>query len=87
MGSSFNVGQVSVGAAATLIVAQNTGRKAVVVTNTSTTAVYVGANKNVTTSNGQLLPGVVGASLSIPSTSAIYGIVATGSETVTFLDA
>ena len=93
MASSFNTNQVSVASSATLIVGQNTGRKAVVITNTSTTALYISsgtnaaAGPNCTTSAGQLLPGVVGASISIPSTSAVWGISGGSSATVTFLDA
>lgn len=87
MGSSFNTNQVPVLSTATLIVAQNTGRKAVVITNTSTTAIYIGNSSGVTTVNGQLLPGTVGASISIPSTSAVWGISSSSTATVSFLDA
>ncbi len=87
MASSFNTNQVTVqSTSATLIVAKNTGRKAVVITNLGTVAVYIGPNASVTTSNGQLLPGVVGASLSIPSTSAVWGIAASSTQAVSFLD-
>jgi hypothetical protein len=84
--SSFNTGQISVLATATLIVAQNTGRHAVLITNTTTTAIYLGIDATVTTPTGQLLPGVVGASISIPSKSAVYGISSGSAATVTFLD-
>jgi len=93
MGANFNTGQVSVGSSATLIVAQNTGRKAVVITNTTTTAIYLSygsdtaAGPNCTTAAGQLLPGTVGASISIPSTSAVWGISSGAAATVSFLDA
>jgi hypothetical protein len=86
MSSSFNTNQVTVGATATLIVAQNVGRKAVVITNLGITPVYLGSNSSVTATTGQILPGTVGASISIPSTSAVYGIVASGSQAVSFLD-
>jgi hypothetical protein len=86
MASSFNTNQISVGAVATLIVAQNTGRKTVVITNLGTTAVYLGANSGVTSSTGQILPGVVGASISIPQTGPVWGITAGGSQSVSFLD-
>ena len=92
MASSGNTGQVSVASTATLIVNQNTGRKAVVITNLGTTAIYIGFGTNtasngpLSTSNGQLLPGVVGASLSIPSTSAIWGISSGASQSVSFMD-
>ena len=86
MASSFNTNQVTVLATATLIVGSNTGRKATVITNLGTTAVYLGPNSGVTTANGQLLPGVVGASISIPQTGPVWGIAATGTQAVSFLD-
>ena len=83
---NFNTNQVSVGATATLIVAQNTGRHAVLIVNLGTTAIYVGPNDGVTAANGMILPGVVGAALSIPSASAIWGISSGSSQSVAFLD-
>jgi hypothetical protein len=66
---------------ATLIVAQRSGRDTVVVENTGTTAVYLG-NSGVTVNNGLLLPGVLGASVAIETTDAVYGIVASGTQVV-----
>lgn len=101
MASSGNTNQVSVASTPTLIVNQNTGRKAVVITNLGTTAIFIGfgvttpagvalapniAGSPLSTTNGQLLPGVVGASLSIPSTSAIWGISSGGAQSVSFMD-
>ena len=78
--------QVSVGSSATSILAartgvSGTGRICATIENTSTTAVWLGGS-GVTTSTGMLLPGILGASDTICTTAAIYGIVATGSETV-----
>jgi hypothetical protein len=84
--SSFAVNQVSVLATATLIVAQNTGRHAVLITNLGAIAIYIGPDATVTTTTGQLLPGVVGASISIPSKSAVYGISSGSTQAVSFLD-
>lgn len=84
--SGFNTNQVSVAATATEIVAENDGRNFVIITNLGTTAVYLGPNASVTTSNGQLLPGTVGASISIPTKSPVYGITASSSQAVSFLD-
>ena len=83
---SFNTNQVTVTGTATEIVAENDGRLSVLITNLGTTAVYIGSNANVTTSTGQLLPGVVGASISIPTKSPVYGITSGGSQPVSFLD-
>lgn len=85
--ASFSPAQVSVGTGATLIAAARTGavgtgRVSITVTNTSTTPVYLGGS-GVTTSTGQLLPGILGASVTINTTAAVYGIVGTGTETVT----
>lgn len=84
----LSTSQVSVANTATQIVAarigtSGTGRVAVTVVNTGAVAVYLGATSGVTTSTGTLLPAVAGASVTINTTSAVYGIVATGTETVT----
>jgi hypothetical protein len=84
--SDFSTNQVSVGSTATLIVAQNHGRLSVLITNLGTTAIYIGDSPSVTTSNGQLLPGVVGASISLPVTCAIYGISSGAAQSVSFCD-
>ena len=83
---SFSTNQVSVAATATLIVAENDGRHSVLITNLGTVAIYVGSNAGVLTTTGQLLPGVVGASISIPTKSAIYGISSGSAQSVSFLD-
>jgi len=88
--AAFAATQVSVGNTATLILAARTGapgtgRLAATVTNIGTIDVYVGGG-GVTTGTGQLLPGVKGASLTIPTTAAIYGVVATGTQTVCALE-
>ncbi len=88
--ASLATGQVSVAATATSIAtartgAPGTGRASITLVNTTTTAIYIGGS-GVTTTTGQLLPGVVGASLTLNTTAAIYGIVATGTATVTELE-
>ena len=80
----FSVGQQTCTAAATQIVGANAARSGIIITNTSTTAVYLG-EAAVTTLTGHYLPGVVGASVSLATTSAIYGITAGGSALCTFL--
>lgn len=74
--------QVSVGTTAGLIAAGRTARQTVTVVNTSTTDIYIGGS-GVTTSSGLLLPGVKGASLTLAFTGALYGVVASGTATVT----
>lgn len=73
--------QVSVGATATLIAALRSGRNSITVENTGTTAIYLGGS-GVTTSTGVLLPGVLGASITLNYSGALYGITTTGSQTV-----
>lgn len=74
--------QVSVGATATLIVAARAGRKEVTIVNHGTTALYLGSSSGVTTSTGQLLAGVAGEGITYSGGAAIYGITASGSQTV-----
>jgi hypothetical protein len=81
LNANFATSQATVATTATLIVAQRSGRDTVVVENTGTTAVYLG-NSGVTTSNGLLLPGVVGASVALETTDAVYGVVASGTQVV-----
>lgn len=82
--------QVSVAATQTSIVAARTGvpgtgRVSVTIVNTTTTPIYLGPT-GVTTSNGQLLPGVVGASITLNTNAQIFGIVGTGTATVTEME-
>lgn len=76
-------GQVSVGNTATLIIAAN-NRQGVLITNpSSTVTVYIGGS-GVTTGNGQeLLPG---NSITLPVVSAVYGIVATSTQTISYVE-
>jgi len=74
--------QVSAGTSATQLVGARAGRFGVVITNTGTTPLFVG-NSGVTTATGALLPGVVGASKTIPFVGAIFGVVSSGSQIVT----
>jgi hypothetical protein len=77
--------QVSVTNANTLIVASRSTRSGVLITNLGTTDVYIG-NTGVTTSTGTLLLGTKGTALFIPTTAAIYGIVASGTQSVCYLE-
>jgi len=79
--SNWATTQVSVTNAATQLVAARAGRQGVVVTNLGTTPVYLGGS-GVTTATGAFLPGVAGASKTIPAATAVYGIVGTGTQNV-----
>jgi hypothetical protein len=80
--------QVSVGATATQIVAARTGapgtgRANITLTNTGTATVFIGNSAAVTTATGAAL--VAGASLTLSTTAAIFGI-STATETVSALE-
>jgi outer membrane receptor for ferric coprogen and ferric-rhodotorulic acid len=80
--SNYAPSQVSVAATATsLIAARSGGRNAVVITNMSTTPVFLGGS-GVTAATGGYLAGVVGAAKVLPYNGAIYGITATGTASV-----
>lgn len=85
LGGDFDTDHVSVLNTATLIAAANAARRGIMVTNLGTTDVYVGSSA-VTTSNGQLLLGTKGAFIVIPTVQAVYGIVGTGSQAVSYIE-
>jgi type II secretory pathway component PulC len=73
---------VTVGATATLIAAARAGRQTVTVTNEGTTAIRYSSNASMTSAQGALLPGVLGASVTLNFQGALYGITASGSQQV-----
>jgi hypothetical protein len=79
------VSQVSVGSTATQLAAARAGRQGVVVTQLGATPVYLGGAA-VTTSTGVYLPEIAGSTKTIPYVSAIYGIVSTGTQSVSVED-
>ena len=80
--SNYAPSQVSVAATATsLVAARSGGRNAVIITNMSTTPVFLGGS-GVTAATGGYLAGIVGAAKVLPYNGAIYGITATGTASV-----
>ena len=77
--------QVSVTTTSGAIVSSRTGRRSLLIVNHGTTDVYLGTG-TVTTSNGLLLKGTAGASVSIPTSAAVNGIVGSGTQTVSYLE-
>jgi len=77
--------QVSVTSAATAIVAARATRRSVLIINHGTTDVYIGG-ASVTTSDGILLTGTAGAAIGIGTTAAVYGIVVSSSQTVSYIE-
>jgi hypothetical protein len=84
-GSGFTPGQITVGNTATLIVAARSGRVRVTIQNMGTTVVYLGGS-TVTTATGFRLPGVDGSAYTTQNSAAIYGIVAAGTQAVSFIE-
>lgn len=84
-GSDLTTGQITVAATATVIVptAGAAGRLSVTIVNNSTVDVFLGG-PGVTISNGLLLVGTKGASITLNTSAAVYGIVATSTESVSF---
>lgn len=77
--------QVSVTTTAATVVASRAGRRSLLIVNHGTTDVWLGP-ATVTAVNGVLLPGVKGASISIPTTALVQGIVASGTQTVSYIE-
>lgn len=77
--------QVSVTTTAGTVVAARAGRRSLLIVNHGTTDVFLGP-ATVTVANGILLPGVKGASISIPTTALVQGIVAAGAQTVSYIE-
>jgi hypothetical protein len=80
----FSTNQATVTGTATLIVAANSARSGIVITNTdATNVVYLIENINGSTSTGHYLPA--GSSIGFSTTLAIYGITNGPSVVVTWL--
>lgn len=84
-GSSINTNQITVGATATLIVAARAGRQSVSITTTAATVLYIGAS-GVTTTTGHYIAASAGATITVNTAAAVYGVVASGTLVVTFLE-
>ena len=82
--STLNYGNISVGTTATLIKATNSSRKSILIRNNGSATLYIGGNNAVTTSNGH---GVIaGQSIYVKDQDEIYGIVASGTLDVRYLE-
>ncbi len=85
--SSVATNQISVGTTAggTVICAARAGRKSLTIINHGTTDVYVGPN-GVSTTSGALLTGQKGAGIAFDGGAAVYGIVDSGTQTVSYVE-
>lgn len=82
--ATINTGQVLVDSTAPQIVAQNTSRQGVLITNVGPNAVYLGAS-GVDITTGAYLGS--GSSATLPTTAEIYGVTAPDlPQTVTYME-
>ena len=82
--TDLTTGQVSVTSTAVVIAAAAPGeRQTITVVNSGTTDVWLGGS-GVTTTTGILLAGVKGQTLTLSFSGALYGIVASTAQTVSF---
>jgi hypothetical protein len=77
--------QASVTTTPGVIVAARAGRESVTIEQLGTTAVWIGPT-GVSPTNGALLPGVVGASITLPTAAAIFAVTAAGSQSVSVIE-
>lgn len=82
----LNTNQVLITNAATKVVAANSARKKIILVNHGTTSVFIGENSSVTDATGVLLAGVVGQTLYLDTTAAIYGITASSSQEISYAE-
>lgn len=83
--TSIATGQVTVGTSATPIVAARAGRISVIIIADGVTDVFVGGT-GVTLTTGALLPGVKGSAMTLDTQAAVSGIVATGTQVISFIE-
>ena len=83
--NGFATSQATATTTATQVLAARNGRNAVTIENTSATAVYLGP-AGVTAATGFLLPGTIGATVTLPVTAALYAVTATGTATLAFVE-
>jgi len=88
--STFVTGQKSISTSATKIVDANTDRRTLIIMNHSGSTVFIGKDNTVTTSNG--LAVTAGSALNLTRLlegykGAVYGIVASGTATISYLEA
>ena len=86
-GGTIATGQVSVATTAggTLICAARATRRSITIVNLGTTDVYIGAS-GLTTSTGLLLLGAKGAAITLETAAEIYGIVGSGTQSVSYIE-
>ena len=85
--ANFATGQATVTNVAGIIVTGRATRRAILFINHGATDVFLGTNiPALTAATGVLLTGSEGAAISIPTTAAVYGIVASGTQPVSYIE-
>lgn len=72
--ANFATGQGTVGTSAAQLVAARSGRQSVTIVSNCANPIELGSTSGVTTANGVILPGVVGASITLNYSGAVYAI-------------
>lgn len=85
LSKTIDTGQVTVSTTATLILAANGERHDATLVNLGTTDVYIG-DSEVTTSTGVLLLGTKGTALTLNTRAAIYAIVGSGTQAISYIE-
>lgn len=83
--ANFATGQISCASTATQIAASRATRRKITIETHGTTDAFLGPS-GVTTSNGLKLKGIDGAEATLGITGAIYCIVASGTQTVSYIE-
>jgi hypothetical protein len=74
--NNWSTTQIAVSDTATLICPYRAGRRAVTITALSASAVYLGGDDSVSIASGVPLAGVIGATKTIETCAAIWGVTA-----------
>jgi hypothetical protein len=83
--TGLNTGQVTLGTTATAIVPLNPTRTRLTIYNVGGSAAFLGG-ATVSATTGVPLPASVGAAVTVNTAAALYGIVTTGTEVVSYLE-
>lgn len=81
----MNIGTITVANTATIILASNTARNKITITNPNDVSVFIGSDNSVTTANGYPIEAYNKIEISDYS-GDIYGIVAASTEDVTYFE-
>lgn len=84
-GGTLASGQVSVGTTSTQIVAARAGRSRVIISSAGGAVLYVGVT-GVTTATGVYIGNAAGATITLETSAAVFGVIGTGTMTVSYIE-